>query len=92
MSNRNHNIVTHDDIENINQDIDGKSSKLDQILKFIMWGLIIGGIFYLIYKLISKDEYTYTDENGEDHNVSVNFSEQDLQKVYEELSEIPLEI
>lgn len=92
MSSRNHNIVTSDDIENINQDREGKSSTLDRILRIIMWILIIGVIFYLIYKLINKDKYTYTDENGENHNVSINFSEQDLQKVYEELSEIPLEI
>ena len=92
MSNLNHNIVTRNDIESINQDREGKSSTLDQILRIVMWILIIGGIFYLIYKLINKDKYTYTDENGESHDVSTNFSKQDLQEVYKELSEIPLEI
>ena len=92
MSSRKQNIVTRNDIENINEGKEEDNDIISLIIKIVLYLLLIGFVFYFIYELIVKDKYSYTDENGENHEVSVNFSEEDLQKVYEELSEIPLEI
>lgn len=87
------NIITQKDIAEINssttEEQDETATKVVMVIAFL---LIVGLIVAAIQSQKKKNKYTYIDEDGDEKSVSLNFTEDDLKEVYEDLEKIPLEI
>lgn len=83
-------LITNQDIKNIDTSALNEEQFLN-VVKFLSLLALIGIAIMIIQNIKNKKKYIHTNKNGEEKPVSLDFTKDDLQLVYEDLAKIPME-